>query len=169
MFNITRALNQSSVLRNAGALAAARNITMKIVPPVAQPVESFDEKNSRLQRALSPHLTIYRPQLTSMLSISHRMTGLALAGYSTVLGLGALVSPVDFSHYVTMIEGLQLSAGSLIAIKFILAYPMGYHTANGVRHLIWDTGKCLKINEVYSTGYAMVGSSIVLTAILALL
>lgn len=50
-------------------------------PPAAQPLpgESFDAKNKRLSRPLSPHLTIYKPQLTSMLSITHRGTGVFLS------------------------------------------------------------------------------------------
>lgn len=95
--------------------------------------------------------------------------GIALAGYATILGLGAIVLPHDFSHYITMIEGLHLSTPTLIALKSILAFPVAYHTCNGVRHLFWDLGKFLKIQEVYSTGYAMLGSSAVLTVLLALL
>lgn len=52
--------------------------------------ETHDEKNGRLQRPMSPHLTIYKPQLTTMLSITHRGTGVALSGFTT--GLGACKS-----------------------------------------------------------------------------
>lgn len=48
--------------------------------------ETHDEKNGRLQRPMSPHLTIYKPQLTSMLSITHRGTGVALSGVTAGLG-----------------------------------------------------------------------------------
>lgn len=123
----------------------------------------------RLKRPLSPHLTIYKPQVTSMLSITHRMTGMALTGYAVVLGVGALVLPNDFSHYISLIESLQLSAPTLLLAKFVLAFPATYHTVNGVRHLFWDLGQFLTIKEVYSTGYAMLGVCTVLAGVLAAL
>lgn len=54
-------------------------------------VESHDEKNMRLKRPMSPHLTIYQPQLTSMLSLTHRTTGIILASYAMALGFGKLL------------------------------------------------------------------------------
>lgn len=52
-----------------------RPVTIKCTPAAVPPNESHDERNMRLARPQSPHLTIYKPQLTSMLSISHRITG----------------------------------------------------------------------------------------------
>lgn len=162
---MTRSLVKSQLpLRVA---ASARCVSLKVVPKPEESSESFEDRNIRLGREMSPHLTIYRFQLPAVLSITHRGTGLALAAYASALGIGALVCPQDVSSYVTMLEGLQLSATTLTAGKFILAYPMAYHTVNGVRHLIWDTGKFLKMSEVYSTGYAMLGLSVVLAGILA--
>lgn len=149
------------------AATSARCVSMKVVPKPQESTETYDDRNIRLGREMSPHLTIYRFQLPAVLSITHRGTGLALAGYASALGIGALVCPQDISSYVTMLEGLQLSASTLTVAKFILAYPMAYHTVNGVRHLIWDTGKFLKMSEVYSTGYAMLGVSLVVAGILA--
>lgn len=68
-----------------------------------------------------------------------------------------------------MIEGLNLSPATLFAAKVLLAAPFGYHLANGVRHLYWDTAKGLSIKEVYSTGYAMLGAAIAVTLFLAAL
>lgn len=67
-------------------LSAARCVSLKVVPATAPLNESHDEKNARMNRPQSPHLTIYKPQLTSMLSITHRGTGFALAGYVAMLG-----------------------------------------------------------------------------------
>ncbi|XP_002000252.3 succinate dehydrogenase cytochrome b560 subunit, mitochondrial [Drosophila mojavensis] len=171
MYALSSSLVRSSALRQGLQMAAAnRQVSLKVVS-VGSTIkdETFFEKNQRLGREMSPHLTIYKPQLTSLLSVMHRGTGLVLGLGVWGLGIGALVASQDISHYVTMVEGLQLSGASLTAIKFILAYPFGYHAANGVRHLLWDTGRFLKIKEVYSTGYVMVATSFVLTAILALL
>ncbi|XP_058055213.1 succinate dehydrogenase cytochrome b560 subunit, mitochondrial-like [Anopheles bellator] len=148
-------------------LAAARTIVLKPVKSDERPGESHDDRNARLKRPQSPHLSIYSFQLTSMLSITHRFTGMALTGYITVLGLGALALPHDATHYLTMLEGL--SAPTLIPLKFMIAYPFAYHTVNGVRHLFWDLGKFLTIKEVYTTGYTMLGVSGVLAGVLTAL
>ena len=149
---------------------AHRQVTMKVVPAASTiKNETYFDKNARLGREMSPHLTIYKPQLTSLLSVTHRATGMALGAAVWGLGLAALSSPQDIANYATVIEGLHLSSGSLCILKFLIAYPLAYHTANGVRHLLWDTGRFLKIKEVYSTGYAMLGVSFVLAGILAAL
>lgn len=94
---------------------------------------------------------------------------MTLSGLATVLAVNALVSPTDFSYVITAIEGLQLSAPTLAFIKFYIALPATYHTCNGVRHLLWDNAKFLKINEVYTTGYIMLGVAVTLAGILTTL
>lgn len=97
------------------------------------------------------------------------IAGLVLAGYASALGLGALCLPNDISHYIAIIESLNLSPATLFLGKALLASPLGYHFANGIRHLYWDTAKGLTIKEVYATGYAMLATSVVITLILAAL
>ncbi|PZC86816.1 succinate dehydrogenase cytochrome b560 subunit, mitochondrial-like [Helicoverpa zea] len=135
----------------------------------APKLEHHDDRNARLKRPMSPHLTIYAPQLTSILSITHRTTGIILSGYFSVLGIGALVLPHDISHYIAIVESMNLSPATLFLGKFLLAAPVGYHLANGVRHLFWDMAKGLTIKEVYASGYTMLGLSVVITLILAAL
>lgn len=162
-------LNRASLARAMAPQFYARAASIRAVGAPEAVQESHDERNMRLKRPLSPHLTVYKFQITSVLSITHRFTGLALTGYATVLGLGALLMPHDFSHYLTAIEALQLGTPTLVAAKFVLAYPAAYHTVNGVRHLFWDLGKFLTIKEVYTTGYTMLGVSAVMAAILAVM
>lgn len=95
--------------------------------------------------------------------------GMILSGYISALGIGALVLPNDISHYITMIEGLNLSPATLFLAKAAIASPLAYHFVNGIRHLYWDTAKGLTIKEVYATGYAMLAASLVVTFILAAL
>ncbi|XP_034829430.1 succinate dehydrogenase cytochrome b560 subunit, mitochondrial-like [Maniola hyperantus] len=147
--------------------ASVPKITIKKFEPPKE--EHYDIKNERLNRPLSPHLTIYQFQLTTVLSITHRTTGIILTGYATAFGLGALMLPHDVSHYITMIEGLNLSPATIFLAKVLLAAPFGYHLANGIRHLYWDTAKGLSIKEVYSTGYAMLGGALAITLFLAAL
>uniref|UniRef100_A0A1B0A8P3 Uncharacterized protein n=1 Tax=Glossina pallidipes TaxID=7398 RepID=A0A1B0A8P3_GLOPL len=172
-YAITRSLTRSTVLRQSLSLSEActgRHVAMKIVPvDTVTKKETFFEKNARLGREMSPHLTIYQPQLTSLLSVTHRGTGMVLTAGVWALGLAALISPQDIGNYASVIEGLHLGGGTLTVLKFMFAFPLAFHTANGVRHLLWDTGRFLKIKEVYSTGYVMVGMSFVLAAMLAVM
>ncbi|XP_066999693.1 succinate dehydrogenase cytochrome b560 subunit, mitochondrial [Anabrus simplex] len=141
-----------------------RCVTLKAVPAQPPSSESYDEKNARLKRPQSPHLTIYKPQLTSLMSISHRMTGMALGVYMSALGLGALVSPVDMPALISDVANLHLPSAVIIGGKTILAFPLAYHLVNGVRHLAWDTGRFLTIKQVYMTGYITLALSALLTA-----
>ncbi|XP_041979734.1 succinate dehydrogenase cytochrome b560 subunit, mitochondrial-like [Aricia agestis] len=131
--------------------------------------EHHDDRNIRLARPLSPHLTIYKFQLPAVLSITHRASGMMLSGYATVLGIGALTLPYDMSHYISVIESMNLSPATLFLAKFIIAAPFGYHFANGIRHLYWDTAKGLTMKEVYVTGYSMLAITLASTFLLACL
>ncbi|XP_063362838.1 succinate dehydrogenase cytochrome b560 subunit, mitochondrial-like [Cydia amplana] len=146
---------------------AVPKITFKMFEPVN--IEHHDIRNERLNRPLSPHITIYSFPLPAILSITHRATGIMLSGYTTVLGVGALALPHDVSHYITMIEELNLSPVTLFLAKAIIAAPFGYHFANGLRHLYWDTAKGLSMKEVYTSGYAILGTATVITLVLAAL
>lgn len=173
-FAVTRSLVRSPALRQGLQMTQAqqslRSVSMKVVPATSVVKdETFFDKNGRLNREMSPHLTIYKPQLTSLLSVTHRGTGIVLTAAVWGLGLAALTSPQDIANYASVIEGLHLSGGTLTALKFMIAYPLAFHTANGVRHLLWDTGRFLKIKEVYSSGYVMIGVSFALAAVLAML
>lgn len=94
---------------------------------------------------------------------------MALTGYMSALGIGALVLPHDISYYISIIESMNLSPVTIFLAKALIAAPFGYHFANGLRHLYWDTGKGLSIKEVYSTGYAMLALATVITLGLAAL
>uniref|UniRef100_A0A1L8E1G7 Putative succinate dehydrogenase cytochrome b subunit n=1 Tax=Nyssomyia neivai TaxID=330878 RepID=A0A1L8E1G7_9DIPT len=158
---------QLSPARFGSPLIASRSVVLKSMPPKEDASENHDERNTKIGRPMSPHITIYDFGIPGTLSISHRITGMALAGYMAAFGIGALVCPHDFSYYIDVVESWKLSAPTLMAGKFVLAYPFTYHLANGIRHLLWDTGKALKIKEVYTTGYAMLAVSVTLAAILA--
>ncbi|XP_045449827.1 succinate dehydrogenase cytochrome b560 subunit, mitochondrial-like [Melitaea cinxia] len=147
--------------------ASVPKITFKKFEPPQ--VEHIDIRNERLKRPLSPHLTIYKFQLTSVLSITHRTAGIILSGYATALGIGALVLPNDVSHYISMIESMNLSPVTIFLAKVAIAAPFGYHFANGIRHLYWDTAKGLTIKEVYYTGYAMLAATAAITLFIAAL
>ncbi|XP_054273470.1 succinate dehydrogenase cytochrome b560 subunit, mitochondrial-like [Macrosteles quadrilineatus] len=143
-----------------------RPVTMRVIqvqPPVT---ESHDQKNMRLKRPMSPHLLIYKPQLTSMLSITHRITGVALSVYA--LGFAAFsLSPGSFPHMVEAIQAMHIAAPVVFTSKLILSLPVSYHLCNGIRHLVWDFGKALTIKDVYTTGYILCAATAVLTVVFA--
>ncbi len=115
------------------------------------------------QRPLSPHLQIYRPQLTSVLSITHRMTGLALSLGTLLLvwWLVALASgPQDFA-------AAQGFCGSLLG-RFVLlgwSFSLFFHLANGIRHLAWDAGYGYSLKATYASGWTVLAASMALTLI----
>lgn len=90
-----------------------------------------------------------------------------MSGFATALWFGAVLPPNDISYWVTAAEGLQLNAATLAFIKFYIALPVTFHTLNGVRHLSWDNGKFLQLNEVYKTGYIVCGLAVLSALALA--
>lgn len=94
---------------------------------------------------------------------------MALTTYATALGCGAMLVPHDFAYYSSLVEAANFTEPTLFALKFLLAFPLTFHATNGIRHLVWDAGKCLTMKYVYNTGYASlfvaVGSAVWLSAI----
>lgn len=83
---------------------------------------------------------------------------------TSAIGIAALVLPDPLTSYIEVIESYNLGVEVLMAGKAILAFPLAYHTCNGVRHLLWDTGRFLTLKQVYITGYIMVLMAIGATA-----
>ncbi|MDG1286587.1 MAG: succinate dehydrogenase, cytochrome b556 subunit [Rickettsiales bacterium] len=113
-------------------------------------------------RPLSPHLQIYKPQMTSILSIFHRMTGFALS-----LGLLPLTCWLYHAAYNPAgLDGFYDMAGSVIGMLFLFGWSVAfyYHLANGIRHLIWDAGMMLEIEDAQRGGFLVLGVTLGLTA-----
>ncbi len=113
------------------------------------------------QRPLSPHLQIYRVQLTSLLSITHRATGIGLAVGAPVLTwwLMALATGPEAYGNFTMVFGNWLGIVFLVGWTWALFY----HLANGIRHLFWDMGVGLELGPTYTSGWVVVITSVILT------
>lgn len=122
---------------------------------------------NRGNRPLSPHLSIYRPQLTSMTSILTRITGNAMLVAALLIVwwfLAAATSP----GYFEAVNGFVTSwFGDLIMFFSVLG--LWYHTLAGVRHLIWDNGYGLDLSTAEKLGWACIGGSVVLTLLTALI
>lgn len=112
-------------------------------------------------RPLSPHLQVYKPQLTSILSVLHRGTGAVLAVGTLLLAywLVAVAGGPDAYLYASSFFGHWLIQLALFGWTFCLYY----HLCNGIRHLVWDAGYGFELDTLYNSGKAVVAVSIVLT------
>ena len=114
-------------------------------------------------RPLSPHLQIYKPQLTSFLSICHRMTGIWLTVGVLFLVYwlsSAATGPETFAR----IQGFNGSwFGRLLLFGWTFA--LFYHLCNGIRHLFWDAGKGFELSTVNRSGILVVLGACALTLI----
>jgi succinate dehydrogenase / fumarate reductase cytochrome b subunit len=112
-------------------------------------------------RPLSPHLQVYRPQLTSVLSILHRTTGVALVAGTLLLVYwlaAAAAGPEAF-------ETARAVIGSFLGRLFLFGWTVAlfYHLCNGIRHLFWDAGYGFELETAYRSGWLVVGVSGVLS------
>lgn len=115
------------------------------------------------QRPLSPHLQIYRPQWTSVLSILHRISGVLLS-VGTVLMVVWLVALAQGEQaYQAMIGFMSATPVLLALVAWSLA--LFYHLLNGIRHLLWDTGTMLELKPARASGWIVVVLAVVLTAV----
>ncbi|HJP23522.1 MAG TPA: succinate dehydrogenase, cytochrome b556 subunit [Alphaproteobacteria bacterium] len=116
---------------------------------------------SEVERPLSPHLQIYRPQLTSLLSIMHRATGVVLTLGALLWAwwlVGAAYGPEAFA---TVQAFLGSWFGRLLLLGF--TFSLFYHLCNGVRHMLWDIGWGFDLPVLYRSGWIMLFCSIALT------
>ena len=114
-------------------------------------------------RPLSPHLQVYRPQLTSVLSILHRATGVALAVGTLLLVwwlIAAATGPEAFGVVQTVLASW---IGRLLLLGWTVA--LFYHLCNGIRHLFWDAGYGFELRTTYVSGWLVIVATIVLTAV----
>ncbi len=119
--------------------------------------------NRPSNRPLSPHLQVYRPQLTSVLSILHRATGIALAVGALYLATWVIYAASGprgyavFQGFNSSILGRILLGGWLFSIFF--------HLCNGIRHLFWDAGYGFELKDAYRSGWTVVIVSLIATAV----
>lgn len=115
------------------------------------------------ERPLSPHLAIYRPQLTMALSITHRGTGIFLALGTPFLVYWLMSIAAGPSAYLELQECLSHWLAKLLLLAW--TFSLFYHLCNGIRHLFWDAGKGFEITTLYKSGWVVVACAITLTAI----
>lgn len=143
-------------------------IELRIVPPT-YPTTGYDERNMKLGRRLSPHLSIYKKQLTSVLSIFLRMSGCVLAVGVWAIGLCGLLSNVNIDAMVDQVQKSDSLKTLLTLVKICIALPFAYHVVGGIRHLLWYLNIFLSKKMVYMTGYISILLSLILAGVLFVL
>ena len=117
---------------------------------------------NRGNRPLSPHLSIYRPQMTSISSIFVRITGNALLAATLLLIAWLLATSTSAEAFAWVQCVITSWFGDLV---FLLSlWALWYHTLGGLRHLIWDTGRGLELKTAERMGWMMIIGSLLLTA-----
>lgn len=114
------------------------------------------------QTPLSPFLQ-YRPQLTSVLSIMHRITGVFLSAGAVLLSCWLVSIAAGEETYAAVSRHLAAWYGQVIIIGFVFA--LYYHLCNGIRHLLWDLGVGLELSTTYRSGYAVLIATVLLTVL----
>ena len=116
---------------------------------------------------LSPHLQIYKPQITSLLSISHRISGVALNFVLIILVLGLLCITLGESYFELLISLINSFPIKIIIFLAILGFS--YHFLNGIRHIIWDFGFLLGNRSSAIFGYFIIATSFISSIFISIL
>jgi succinate dehydrogenase cytochrome b subunit len=119
--------------------------------------------NRPVHRPLSPHLQIYKPQLTSMLSILHRATGIALSVGALYLALWVICAAADPASYARF-ESFNTSILGRIFLGGWL-FSAFYHLCNGIRHLFWDAGYGFELKDAYRSGWIVLAVALIATVV----
>ena len=121
-------------------------------------------KASSAERPLSPHLQIYKPIPTMVMSIVHRITGAALY-FGTMLIAWWLIAAATSADYFEFVNGLF---GSFIGRLVLFGYTWAliHHMLGGIRHFVWDTGAGLDKHTATRFAYATIAASVILTLLI---
>lgn len=114
-------------------------------------------------RPLSPHLLIYRPQITSVLSIVHRATGVFLGLGAVLFAYWLNAAAYGDEAFARVQAGLAHPLGRLFLFGWTLA--LFFHLCNGVRHLFWDAGWGFEMDALRTSGVAVLLVSLFLTVV----
>lgn len=114
-------------------------------------------------RPLSPNIQIYRPQLTSVLSIVHRITGVILSVCAVVLVIWLIAAATGPPAYAAVQGAIASWVGQILL--FGCTFSFFLHLCGGIRHLVWDAGYGFGLGAIYGSGWTVVGVSTALTVI----
>jgi succinate dehydrogenase / fumarate reductase, cytochrome b subunit len=115
------------------------------------------------ERPLSPHLQIYRPAISMVMSIFHRLTGTALYLGMLMLAWWLIAAASGPDYYAVAMDWIGSVLGYLILIG--LSWAVFHHALGGLRHFLWDTGRGFEIPTVLRLSWATLLGSLMLTAL----
>ena len=122
-----------------------------------------DSQGRLVERPLSPHLQVYRPQLTSVLSIMNRVTGMAISA-GTLLFVWWLAAAATGPQAFDRVQGFIGSPVGLFVL-FGWTAALFYHFYAGIRHLAWDAGYGYELGDVHRSGWLTMGATVVSTVL----
>ena len=119
--------------------------------------------NSETKRArpLSPNIQIYRPQLTSVLSIFFRITGMVLSICAVALVVWLTAAATGPQAYVVVQAAITFWFGKIVLFGCTFAFFL--HLCGGIRHLVWDSVHRFELSSIYISGWGVVAASVMLT------
>jgi succinate dehydrogenase / fumarate reductase cytochrome b subunit len=121
----------------------------------------MSNSTAKRTRPLSPNIQIYRPQLTSVLSIANRITGLVLSVGAVVLVVWLIAAATGPQAYALVQGAITSWIGQIVLFGCTFAFFL--HLCGGIRHLVWDAGYGFSLRSIYASGWAVVGASVALT------
>jgi len=151
------------------ATSAASNTKAQETPTVVTPTRAGSDPKASgqrtVQRPLSPFMfpTWYRFQITSALSILHRITGIGLALGSIVLAWWLIAVAAGGELFAATHAFIASPIGMLLLLLWSIAFF--YHLCNGIRHLAWDAGHGFELRTAARSGYAVVAATVLLTVL----
>jgi len=117
---------------------------------------------SNTERPLSPHLSIYRWPITMTLSILHRASGVAMSVGLVLLAVWLTSAAAGADQYAEFMTLMSTLIGRLLLIG--LSFAFFYHLANGIRHLVWDTGRGFEKRQANASAWFVIIFSVAATA-----
>lgn len=112
-------------------------------------------------RPISPHIQVYKPQITSVSSILHRITGMLLSGFTLLWVSWLLALQGSAADYARLQHVLQSWPGKLLLL--LAGWALFYHLMSGIRHMIWDSVNMLDLHSAKRSGWVIVIGSLLLT------
>ena len=114
-------------------------------------------------KPLSPHLSIYKPQITSIMSISHRLSGIYQSFGNVMIFIFFLLILIGEKYYNLSMLFFNSYLGRVFTFLYI--FSLCYHMCNGIRHLVWDLGYGFELKNVYYSGYTTIATAVILNTL----
>jgi succinate dehydrogenase / fumarate reductase cytochrome b subunit len=123
----------------------------------------MSSSTAKRPRPLSPNIQIYRPQLTSVLSIINRITGIVLSIYTIALVIWLIAAASGPQAYAAVQGAIKSWIGQTVLFGATFAFFL--HLCGGIRHLMWDMVHGFELRSIYASGWAVVVASVALTVV----